>query len=306
MTDFNNTTSNGNGKGFNNVNLFNCRIAGPATYIPAHTKPGAAKAIDAQANFTVYQNIRDRKMEFRVTAWGKMADIIARGGATGKQIHLECSIHSYRKRVWLPTPNGAQRQFVTLADGQPLMETAVGFTLEHMTFGVDSAKTIQEEIQSGFRPIGWNDPTQPGYQEWRNRCAQNNAIEFQQGMTQFGYAKVATPEGVVAPKSYGNNFNNGQNTGAAQQYQQPQQNQGYQQPQNQGFNQPVAPNQGFQGANQQYQQPQTQPNQGNATYVNGQYVGQQMPQAPQQNQGFQAPQQNQQYQQPNQAGGLVM
>lgn len=292
MTDFNNTTSNGNGKGFNNVNLFNCRIAGPATYIPAHTKPGAAKAIDAQANFTVYQNIRDRKMEFRVTAWGKMADIIARGGATGKQIHLECSIHSYRKRVWLPTPNGAQRQFVTLADGQPLMETAVGFTLEHMTFGVDSAKTIQEEIQSGFRPIGWNDPTQPGYQEWRNRCAQNNAIEFQQGMTQFGYAKVATPEGVIAPKSYGNNFNNGQNTGAAQQYQQPQQNQGF--------------NQGFQGANQQCQQPQTQPNQGNATYVNGQYVGQQMPQEPQQNQGFQAQAQNQQYQQPNQAGGLVM
>jgi hypothetical protein len=290
MNDFNNNadnnTNNSGNRGFNSVNLTNCRIAGPATYIPAHTKPGATKPTDAQAKFTVYQNIRNKKMEFRITAWGKMADVIARGGSTGKQIHLQCSIHSYRGRVWLPTPDGAQRQFVTRADGQPLMETKIGFTLEHMNFGVDSSKTIQEEIQSGFRPVGWSDPTQPGYQQWRQICANNNAIQFQPGMTQFGYAKVSQPNGQVVQNNANNNFNQQNqmpNTGAAQQFQQPvapQQNQNFQQA-NVG---------GFQGAAQQPVAPQQ--NQNNAQYVNGQYVGQAMPNH-QNNQQFQTPVQGQ-------------
>lgn len=244
----NNTDAgNGNGRGFNSANLTNCRVAGNPTYIPAHTKAGASKVTQAQTNFTVFQNIWNKKHEFKITAWGKMADAIAKGAPTGKQLFLECSLHTYRGRVWLPTPQGAERQFVLRGDGQALTETKVGLTLERMIFGADSAKTIQEEIQTGFRPVGWNDPTQPGYQTWRNICTQNNALIFQQGMTRFGYANVQLPNGQIA---YGNtNQNQGQ------------------------------PNTGFQGAQPNTQtygaQPQTgQPDQSNAHYVNGEYVGQ--------------------------------
>lgn len=262
----NNTDAgNGNGRGFNSVNLTNCRVAGNPTYIPAHTKAGAAKVTQAQTNFTVFQNIWNKKHEFKITAWGKMADAIAKGAPTGKQLFLECSLHTYRGRVWLPTPPGAERQFVLRGDGQPLTETKVGLTLERMIFGVDSAKTIQEEIQTGFRPVGWNDPSQPGYQTWRNICVQNNALTFQQGMTRFGYATVQLPNGQITYSNTNQNQNQGQATT--------------------GF-QGAQPNTGFQGAQPNTQtygaQPQTpQHNQGNAQYVNGEYVGQATTQHPQ-------------------------
>ena len=281
----------GNGHGINVVTLIDCRIAGPATYIPEHPRQNAQpgdKNIQAQADFTVFQNIRDKKMTFEITAWGKMADVVARGGATGKQVHLVCSLHSFRGKVWFPVPDGAPRQFVTRADGQPLLIEKTGLTLEDISFGTDSAKTIQEEIARGLRPIGWNDPANPGYQDWRNRCAQNNALQYQPGMEWFGYAKVRT---------YGQ---------TPQQFNQAPQNQ---QPQ---YNQQ---NYGFQGATnmQNPQQGQAQPyypqNPGNnPQYVNGQYVGQgfqqnpvaQQPQTPQYQQ-YQAPQyqQNQVPQQNN-------
>ena len=300
MTEANN---NGNGHGINTITLIDCRIAGPADYIPAHPKQNAQpgdRDIQAQADFTVYQNIRDKKMTFEITAWGKMADVIARGGATGKQVHLICSMHSYRGKVWFPVPDGAPRQFVTRADGQPLMIEKVGLTLEDISFGVDSAKTIQEEINRGFRPLGWNDPSNPGYQDWRNRCAQNNAIQYQPGMEWFGYARVKT-YGQPAQQNQGYQQNNG--------FQQPQYNQQYNQ-QNQQHGQAQQYNQqhntGFQGVqNQQHPNTQTnygQNNGGNPQYVNGQYVGQQMPQQPVPPQN----QQYQQYQQPNQNQGVVM
>jgi len=272
MTEMNRV---GNGHGINVVTLIDCRIAGPATYIPEHPKQNAQpgdKNIQAQADFTVFQNIRDKKMTFEITAWGKMADVVARGGATGKQVHLVCSLHSFRGKVWFPVPDGAPRSFVTRADGQPLLIEKTGLTLEDISFGTDSAKTIQEEIARGFRPVGWNDPANPGYQDWRNRCAQNNALQYQPGMEWFGYAKV---------KTYGQP--------TQQQFNQPQyaQQQGQAQPYNQQ-------NYGFQGAtNTQNPQPQQYPQQNvggtNPQYVNGQYVGQGF----QQNQPYQAPQQYQ-------------
>lgn len=196
-TTENNNVASGNGRGINTITMIDCRLAGPADYIPAHIKQGTQKEIPAQANFTVFQNIRDKKMAFPVTAWGKMADVIARGGATGKQLHLVCSAHSYRGRVWYPTPEGVQPQFVLRNDGQPLLVEKIGFTVENISFGKDSEKTIQEEINAGFRPHGWNNPADPGYQVWREICRRNNSLQYTVGMVQFGYAKVKQVNGVA-------------------------------------------------------------------------------------------------------------
>ena len=196
-TTENNNVAGGNGRGINTTTMIDCRLAGPADYIPAHIKQGTQKEIPAQANFTVFQNIRDKKMAFPVTAWGKMADVIARGGATGKQLHLVCSAHSYRGRVWYPTPEGVQPQFVLRNDGQPLLIEKIGFTVENISFGKDSEKTIQEEINAGFRPRGWNNPADPGYQIWREICRNNNSLQYTVGMVQFGYARVKQVNGVA-------------------------------------------------------------------------------------------------------------
>jgi hypothetical protein len=293
-TNTNNTNTNSkSGNGVSMHTMLDCRIAGPGNYHPAHRKQGAAKDTQAQINFTVYQNKYGRKNAFPVTAWGKMADILAKGGATGKQLHLICSAHSYRGRVWYPVADGQQPQCVMLADGTPLLIEKIGYTVEELVFGVDSAKTIQEELQSGFRPAGWNDPATPGYQEWRNRCAANNAIVFDPNVhtQQFGYARVKPVNGTIVV-SGGNQSSQPQynQAPAPQQYQQ--NNQAVQNGFNQGGQQAPAPQ-------------QNQP-----VHVGNQYVGQAMPQqnaghapqpqapANQQFQGYQTPAQN--------GGGVVM
>lgn len=267
----NNTNSGGGGNGFNNVNLFDCRIAGTPDYIPAHTKPGAAKPTQAQVNFTVFQNRFGKKHAYPVTAWGKMADVIARGGATGKQLNLVCSLHSYRGRVWIPIADGAQPQFVLRPDGQPLMIEKIGLTVEELMFGKDSEKTIQAEINAGFRPQGWNNPAHQGYQQWREICRRNNSIQFEPNMQWFGYARVKQVNGTLAI---------GNNNGYQQQQQLPN-NGGWQQQNQQTGNatqyqgNPSAVNNGFGQQNNNAG--------GNPQYVNGQYVGQQMPNQQQNN-----------------------
>lgn len=284
----NTNEGNGNGRSINTVTLIDCRIAGPANYTPAHYKPGSDKETQAQAKFSVYQNIRSKKMTFPITAWGKMADVIARGGATGKQLHLICSMHSYRGRVWFPTPDGAERQFVQLMDGQPLLIDKIDLTLEDISFGADSAKTVQAEIENGFRPAGWNNPASPDYRAWREQCAVNNATQFDETMTNwFGYARVRPVEGTLAiivdKQNQNNNSGYRNNGGGGQQYQQQNHQQQYQR--NSG-----AVNNGFRGGNQNNGQ-QYQQQRGNSQYVNGAYVGQRM-----QNQTQSGPYGNQQVQ----------
>lgn len=300
MTNFNtngNTPARtGNGRGINTLTLIDCRLAGPVNYHPRHRKPGATKDTQAQANGTVYQNIRDKKVTIPITAWGKMADVLARGGATGKQLHLVCSVHSYRGRVWVPVADGQAPQCVMLADNQPLLIEKIGFTVESLSFGIDSAKTVQEELQSGFRPAGWNDPATPGYQEWRNRCQANNSIQFDPNTHAqwFGYARVKPVNGQIVVAQPGGQGYQGQ--GQGQGYQTPANTQQgnaqqYQQANTQQYQQnSTAVQNGFQGAGNAQTSGNAQTG-GNPQYVNGQYVGQQMQN--QQNQGH-APQTAQQ------------
>ena len=291
MTDFNNNTqaNEGGNTGANSVQMMGCRIAGSPNYTPAYVKTGGDpnKPIQAQCKFAVYMNVRNRKMKFDITAWGKMADIIARSGATGKEITIFAEMNSYKGRVWLPTPDGQPRQHVTLADGQPLLIDKVGFTIRQMHWGPDSAKTIQEEIMAGKRPQGWNDPTSPGKQQWMQICADRNRQQYQAGMNQFGYARVTMPtNGQVVEGNIANNAQGGGYNQIGQAQMQPQQNM-----QQNMQNQQVG---GYQQPNQQIQpQQQMQPNQ--PVNINGQHMGYAMPNQqqaqPMQNGGYQPQQQ---------------
>jgi len=197
-----------NGNSANISVIAGARIAGPATYTPSYMPQGAQKPISAKAEFNVYTNKGDKKQSFRITAWGGMADAIARGGATGKEITIFAELGSYEGRVWMPMPDGT-RQVVTKPDGTPLLITKNGLTVQNIIWGRDSSKTIASELQAGVRPQDWDRPGTPGNQQWLQVCATRNAAQYVQGQPQFGYANVdetRVPQGaqIVMPQAANN------------------------------------------------------------------------------------------------------
>lgn len=190
------------------------RIAGRPIYTPAHQIPGVDKPRSAKIEFSVFKNRGEKKLVFKITAWGGMADAIARGGAVGKEITLMAEIIPFEGRTWMPMPDGT-RQILTKPDGTNLMQRKTGYTIMDMNWGSDSAKSIANEIAQGLRPVGWNQIGTPDHQAWQQTCANRNAAKFQQGMVTFEYADVEIrnlPQGAVIVLS--NVVNNATQTAA--------------------------------------------------------------------------------------------
>jgi len=209
------------------ANIIGSRIAGRPTYTPAHQIPGVDKIRSAKIEFNVFKNRGEKKLVFRVTAWGGMADAIARGGAVGKKFTFSAEIIPFEGRTWMPMPDGTH-QFVTKPDGTPLTQWKTGYTVMDMEWGKDSAKTVANEIAQGLRPIGWDNPASPDRAAWLQICANRNAAQFVQGATTFEYADVNIanlPQGAVivlgkvannaAPVNTGQVIVNGQQMGYA-------------------------------------------------------------------------------------------
>lgn len=229
----------------NTVTLVAARVAGAPTYTPEHIPVGgsADKPQRAMSTFKVFQNINGKASKFAITAFGKMADVIARSAATGKELTLICEVHSYEGKVPEPNQNqGAPVRFICGADGQPLLVEKTGFILRRIHFGADSDKTVQTEIQAGQRPALWNVAGHQDNLNWKSICAQRNATVFRPGMTHFGYAIVKNPHGQIVTRQENAPVNNG----------------GY----------VAKPAAGFQGTAQYSQAP---------VYVQGQNMGYQMP-----------------------------
>lgn len=182
-----------------NISIFiGVRVAGPATYVPAHSQNGTGKQIRQMATVNVYQNLNGKRSKFRLTGWGKMADIVARSCATGKELTVICEANTYPGQV--PTPGlqpGQPLTFVTGPDGQPITVEKTGFTIRNIHFGADSDKQVAAEIQAGARPPMWNVNGHADNIAWKNICQQRNAVNFVQGQTGFGYANVRLPNGTI-------------------------------------------------------------------------------------------------------------
>jgi len=199
----------GSSTAVNHGSLLGCRVAGAANYIPAHIKTGVTKITRQMATFTVYQNIKEKTSKFRITAFGKMADIIAKSAAPGKELNLFCKMHSYSGRVFIGNDANGRANYVLGTDGQELKIDKVGFVIEDISFGADSDKLIQSEIQSGQRPPMWNIAGHPDNAAWKEICGQRNALKFVAGSTQFGYARVITPNGAIVDPDIANNVAGG-------------------------------------------------------------------------------------------------
>jgi len=187
----------------------NVRVAGAPVftppYISATSKDG--KPTQAKVEFTVFDNSRkNKRSDFRITAWGKAAETIARNVTTGKTFSfMRCTVESYQAKVWQPETNpNVKRKFYQLPDGTPLTQTKIGFTVKEFTFGKDGSTMELEEIAkwktSGGaegRPLCWNVRNTQDEKIWLAIRATKNDEQYVHGKPTFGYAKVKIPDGAT-------------------------------------------------------------------------------------------------------------
>lgn len=182
----------GSARSIANVTMISVRIAGEPEYIPAHIINGKDKPTSQRALFRVFHNTGgDKSNVFSCTAWGKLADAIARGAAPGKEISIIGELTSYSARVWREGPKGREPE--RNPDGTFKVTTKVGVKVDSIIFGSDSAKLVDDEIRRGVRPPMFNVNGSNDEGAWKQICAQRNAEQFTPGAQRFGYAIVKMP-----------------------------------------------------------------------------------------------------------------
>lgn len=182
--------------GLGSTQFMGARVAGELTHIPAHNKNG--KLVNQRTIIPVYLNSnkgtgRDgtpgRSDQYRLVAWGKLADICAKSLSKGKALDCNCTPHSYEGRIY-----DTQGQMRVDNTGTPIKVEKVGFTIDKIIFGEEAAKTIAEEIQTGRRPVNWNVPSHADNTLYKT-ILENRRNEVYAGGAKFGFAKVIVPNG---------------------------------------------------------------------------------------------------------------
>jgi hypothetical protein len=163
-------------------------------YYPAHNKNGVN--ISQRLSINAFMNIASsanngegRSDAITLTAWGKLADICARSMSPGKEFNCLAELHVYDGRVF------HNQQPVTLSDGTVLTTKKYSFTIVRLTFGEESNKLIQSEIQAGIRPVGYAQIGSPDHAKWVETLKARQAVQFDASKPTFGYAKVIIPQG---------------------------------------------------------------------------------------------------------------
>lgn len=164
------------------------------TYYPAHSKNGVnisqRLVINAFMNIASRANNGEGRNEvITLTAWGKLADSCAISMSPGKEFHCFAELHTYDGRVFV------NNQPLVDNNGQPITTRKTSFTIVRLLFGMESAKTIAQEIQMGIRPVDYDKEGTQGYAYWRQVLQARKALQFDATKPTFGYAKVAKIQG---------------------------------------------------------------------------------------------------------------
>ena len=204
------------------VSMFSgLRVAGELQYIPGYIRPGDGKEIQSRTIIPVYENTaradgagNSISHQFRLTAWGALADICAKALPKGKEFSAVCSPRQYKGRVFY-----SNMQPVNDIGGTPLMTNKVSFNIDEISFGADSRDFLTLEIAEKRRGAQWDVPGTQDHANWLARVAEIKALQHVPGNLTFGYAKVLPPSGAVAatqpnPTDVNNTFG-GANNGAA-------------------------------------------------------------------------------------------
>ena len=175
------------------------------TFTPEYSKNG--KNVSAKLVSNSFMNIASRANDgagrneaIPFTIWGKLAHTCAKAMSPGKEWHCIAQLHVYMGRVFKPGINGQPGTVILGDDGQPLLTKKFSYTVSLLTFGEESNKHIQNEMQAMInnqpvRPHDWNVIGSPGYVQWRETLKARMAIQFDPNMPTYGYARVLLPQG---------------------------------------------------------------------------------------------------------------
>jgi hypothetical protein len=174
------------------------RVAGTLTYVPAHISNG--KEVSARCVIPVYANSnkgtdqksgeKGRSDSFKLVAWDHYADSCARSLPVGKALDVVTRPQSYMGRLF--DQNGQVRVDVA---GVPIMVEKVSFVILELNYGEESAKTIDEEIQTGRRPINWDKPNHPDCELWKTVLKNRQKLVWDGRSEKFEFARVSMPRG---------------------------------------------------------------------------------------------------------------
>ena len=174
------------------------RVAGQLTYIPKHTING--KEVNARCTIPVYINShrgtnqrtgeKGRTDEFRLVAWGKLADVCCKSLPKGNALDIDSRPHSYKGKLF--NMDGSPRLDVA---GVTIEITKTAFTIKELVFGEESSKLIAEEVSTGRRPLNWDKPNHPDFNIWIGVLQARQKAVWDGRSATFGYARVVIPTG---------------------------------------------------------------------------------------------------------------
>ena len=171
------------------------------SFTPEHSKNG--KNISAKLVVNAFMNIASKANEGEgrneavpFTIWGKLAHICAKSMSPGKEFNCLAQLHVYNGRVFMPSGvAGTPGTQVNDNLGNALMTKKFSYTITMLTFGEESDKHIDTEIQANVRPAGWNIKGSPEAAQWKAILQARQAVQFDPQQPTYGYARVYMPTG---------------------------------------------------------------------------------------------------------------
>ena len=180
------------------------RVTSQLTYIPAYISK-SGKQVNAKVTIPVAKNshkgttvkpdgtvVDGRTDYFTLTAWGKLADILARSCPVGKALDALCEPRSYMGKLF--NQDGSLRLDNA---GQPIEIPKISFNMiVAPVFGEESKGQIDKEIANGLRPANWDVKGHPDFEMWTNMLKQRQAYCWDGSSPTFLFARVVVPQGV--------------------------------------------------------------------------------------------------------------
>ncbi len=181
-------------------NFFGMRVAGSLSYYPGYMKKDGTH-VDQRVLVPAYANIYapgEKESEsdpYTFIMWGRMAETLCRNLSPGREINVANAV----SKPW--------RKKQKHSNGMPALDMVTGAPLEtkETNYQVDpgcltfydreATKFIEQQKQTGYRPLQWENATHPDSKVWSGIKITRNSEIWNGTSEEFGYAKVFIPTG---------------------------------------------------------------------------------------------------------------